>query len=730
MKLSPQWLREFVELRVDDRKLADDLTLAGIAVESVSGEGTSTVFEMEITTNRPDAMNHYGVARECSALYDLPLKAIEPVLSSTSAAKAASGAGSGGTAEAVPFPGTSGAKAQAQNESSDAALKALLHPKSPPAVSAEVAPFSIEIADKPGCARYTARIIRGVTIKHSPDAIAKRLLSVDQRPINNAADASNYTLWEMGHPTHAFDLDLLEGGMILVRRAFSGETLKTLDGVERKLSPEDLVIADARKPVALAGVMGGFETMITEKTKNVLIESAWFDPAAVRKSSRRHGLHTDASHRFERGADFGATALACGRVAERILEAAGGELQGEAIDAVERNLDQAPVSLRFSELRRILGEALSADEVLRILRRLGFELMPDPGEEPEFTVQIPSWRLDVEREIDLIEEVARLHGYDKFANTLPAYSGSVVDSPEKRKDEKVRSALLALGYNEAISLTFISHEDAEQFSAVPVIELANPLSEEASVMRTSMVPGMLNMLGYNLNRGSADVRLFESGNVFERAGAKAVELKRICIGAAGNALEPGVSQAGRQVSFFDLKGDVESLLRFFEHRTMYYDAHTAEYFHPGRSARAVMDGTTVAQFGQILPEIAGARKLRQDVFVAEVYLDRLYGHELRRVRYEALPRYPAVERDFSFVFADAVRFEQIAQAVTGLGMKELRGFVPVEIFRGGAVPAGKYSILLRATFQSGQRTLREEEVAQWSGEIVKGIEGLGGVLRG
>ncbi len=677
MKLSPQWLRDFVDLRVSDHQLADDLTLAGIAVESVSGEGESTVFEMEITTNRPDAMNHYGVARECSALYDLPLKPLE-----------------------LKLP-------QGVGKSS----------------------FKIEIADKEGCARYTAQVVRGVSIQASPGTIVQRLASVDQRAINSAADASNYTLWEMGQPTHAFDLDLLEGGKIVVRRAFSGERLKTLDGVERKLSPEDMVIADVRKPVALAGVMGGFDTMITEKTQNVLIESAWFDPVAVRKSSKRHGLHTDASHRFERGADFGATGLACARVAQRILEAAGGELQGEAIDAVARKLDLAPVSLRFSEVRRILGEALSVDEILRILRRLGFELMPDPGEEPEFTVQIPSWRLDVEREIDLIEEIARLHGYDKFASTLPAYSGSVVDSPNAQKDGKVRATLLALGYNEAISLTFISHEDAEQFSAVPVIELANPLSAEAAVMRTSMVPGMLNMLGYNLNRGSADVRLFERGNVFERLGAKAVEFGRICMGATGSAVEPGVNQAGRQLSFFDLKGDVESLLRVFEHGTVYYDAHTAEYFHPGRSARAVMDGTTVAQFGQVFPEIAGARKLRQDVFVAEIYLDRLYRHELRELRYKALPRYPAVERDFSFVFADAVRFEQIAQAVTGLGVKELRGFVPVEIFRGGAVPEGKYSILLRARFQSGERTLREEEVAEWSGGMVKGLERLGGVLR-
>ena len=342
----------------------------------------------------------------------------------------------------------------------------------------QVVPFPIEIANKDDCARYTARIIRGVTIKASPEPIAKRLLRVDQRPINNAADASNYTLWEMGHPTHAFDLDLLEGARIIVRRAFSGETLKTLDGVERKLSPEDLIIADAKKPIALAGVMGGFDTMITEKTKNVLLESAWFDPVAIRKSSRRHGLHTDASHRFERGADFGATSLACARVAQRILEWAGGQLHGGEIDVVARHLDQAPVELRPSEVRRMLGEALDVEEIVRTLRRLGFELMPEPATDPEFTVHIPSWRLDVEREIDLIEEIARLHGYDKFANTLPAYAGAVVELPDEKKDAKLRSSLLALGYNQAISLTFISHEEAEQFAHAPVIDLANPLSEE------------------------------------------------------------------------------------------------------------------------------------------------------------------------------------------------------------------------------------------------------------
>ena len=677
MKLSPNWLRDFVDLPVNYHRLADEITLAGVAVEGISGEGENTVFEMEITTNRPDAMNHYGVARECSALYDLPLKPIEPKL---------------------PKPEGK-------------------------------ADFAISIEDKEGCARYTARIIRGVTIKTSPDAIVRRLASVDQRAINNAADASNYTLWEMGHPTHAFDLDLLEGGKIIVRRARAGETLKTLDGVDRKLDPQDLIIADANKPVALAGVMGGFDTMITDKTKNILIESAWFDPTIVRKTAKRHGLHTDASHRFERGADYGATSLACARVAQRILESGGGQLRGDEIDAVARNIDQAPVELRVTEVHRILGKLLQVTEIIRILKRLGFDLVPEPDQELVFTANIPTWRLDVEREIDLIEEIARLHGYDKFTNTLPAYAGSVLELPNANKDQKLRSSLLGLGYNETVSLTFIAHEDAEQFSSMPVIELANPLSAEASVMRTSMVPGMLNMLAYNLNRGSGDVRLFESGNVFQMEQGTSKETKQICLGATGSGVAAGVHQPARALTFFDLKGDVEDLLHAFQFNSLQYDAQVAEYYHAGRAARAVMDGVMVAQFGQIHPDTAASRKLKQDVFIAEVYLATLYNYDLRHVCYRPLPRFPAVDRDFSFVFPDSVVFAKIGQAVKSLKLEQMRSFVAVEIFRGGNVAPGNYSILLRANFQSNERTLREDEVAKWSGQIMKALETLGGAQR-
>jgi phenylalanyl-tRNA synthetase beta chain len=289
--------------------------------------------------------------------------------------------------------------------------------------------------------------------------------------------------------------------------------------------------------------------------------------------------------------------------------------------------------------------------------------------------------------------------------------------------------LLALGYNEAVSLTFISHQDAEVFSSAPVDELANPQSEEASVMRSSLVPGMLNLLSYNLNRGADNVRLFEAGSVFEATGAATAEPKRICMGWTSPPSQPTQGWGTRDGGFFALKGDVENLLHPFQHKRLSFDAQAADYYHPGRSARALMDGTAVAQFGQIHPDIASARKLRQDALIAELYLDRLYARGLRVVRYEPLPRYPAVERDFSFIFDDGVAFDELDRTVTGLGLAELRSFVPVEIFRGGQVPADKYSLLLRARFQSAERTLREDEVGRWSAKIIKALEDLGGKLR-
>ena len=691
MRLLPNWIRDYVDLSADDSRLASDLTDVGIGVEGISGSEKDIVYEVEIGTNRPDAMNHYGVAREAAAIYDLPLKQ----------------------------------------------LSALSYQ---PSASTQPT-FPITVEEPSLCPRFSARVIRNTRIQPSPEKVAHRLQLLDQRPISNAVDATNYVLWEIGKPTHVFDADLLEGGRIIVRKARAGEKLKTLDGIERKLTTEDLVVCDAKKPVGLAGVMGGYDTMITEKTRNIVIESAWWDPGIVRKMSRRHALHTDASHRFERGADFESCPLSCDLVAHMILDSGGGELVGDVVDVVSKKMDQAPVLLRVSEVRRILGTGLDAGLIFRLLKRLGFNLIPEGQADAQFRVQIPSWRLDVEREIDVIEEIARLYGYNKFPNTLPSYSGAVIELPHTPIDAKLRERSLALGYNEAISLSFISHADAERFSSgSQVLELENPLSEEASVMRTSLVPGMLDMLAWNLNRDVSNARLFEMGSIYQRLEGERVEPRRLCLGSTlssvraslpvGGALDVSKGdQAAAAEAFRGFKGDVENLLALFGWGYASFEREASAYFHPGRSARAIMDAVVVAQFGQIHPEIAEARKLRQDVFVAEFDLEELYDLGMRRVRLSSLGKYPAVGRDFSFVFADEVPFVEMKKAIWELLITEVRDLQPIEIFRGGSIPDGRYSVLLRVRFQSKDRTLRDDELADWSRKIVDALSSLGGVQR-
>ena len=743
MRIIPSWLREFVDVPADDRQLAEDLTSVGIAVESVQEENGSTIFEMDLTTNRVDAMNHYGVAREASAIYNVPLKPVEPKLPKPKVRRSPPPNVSG------PIGMTSFAD-ELQN------------------VDVDAGSFPIVIEDPQGCARYTARIVRNVKIGASPANVVQRLELLGSRSINNVADATNYALNELGHPTHAFDLDLLEGGTIIVRRARAGEVLKTLDGVDRKLTAEDLVIADAKKPVALAGVMGGFDTMITERTKNVLIESAWFEPWTVRRMAKRHLMHTDASHRFERGADYGITPLACDRVAELILASAGGELNGERVDAIGRQLQRPPIPLRHSEIRRNLGVDIAESEVQRILSKLGFGVAPGQPSvaaagrvnvqndasvavatavDCDLTVQVPSWRLDVEREIDLLEELARIYGYNNFPNTLPAFLGGVVELPDEAKNVRVRETMLALGYNEAISITFISEQDARTFgdfenphpsrrslrgapaSKAAPLAVANPLSDESAFMRSSLLPGLLNIVSYNLNRGTNDVFAFEMGEIFEQIGDDRDERRHLGFVATGNIISKSVHSEAQPYTFFHMKGAIEKLLSAFQHGAVQFDTMVPAYLHPGRSARAVMDGDVVAYFGQVHPDQAAARKLRQDVYIAEVMLDRLYEHDLREPRYQRISKFPAVDRDFSFVFEDQVTFEQIHSAVAALGISEMQSFVPAEVYRGEKTGAGKYSVLLRAEFQSQEQTLRDDEVAQWSAQIVAKLESLGGLLR-
>jgi phenylalanyl-tRNA synthetase beta chain len=689
-----QWIRSYVPgLTMADRELAEALTLRGIAVEGIFdlGPGHGSLFEMDITTNRVDAMNHYGIAREAAAIVGHPLAPIDITL-----------------------------------------------PAFEPAGPIKV---SIEAPDL--CGRFTARALSQVRIQPSTGTVAERFALLQQKLISNAVDATNYVTLAIGQPTHVFDRDKLQGGIIL-RRARTGEKLRTLDGVERVLDAEDLVVADEQKAIGLAGVMGGWDTMITAETRNILVEAAWFDPASVRRSSKRHGLHTDASHRFERGADFNAPPIASALVSQLILKA-GGRAEGDLIDVVvpkgeSRTARRGAIALSHREVRRMLGatedgRGVEQETTVTVLQALGCGLQKTG--EGDYQVTLPSWRLDLEREIDLIEEIARVYGYNRFANTLPVFSGIVSELPHAGRETVIRQTLLALGWNEAISSTFCSATDAVTFASQPglTVAMGNPLNEEAGMLRPSLLPGMLNMLANNLNRNVSDAQLFEQGTVFSGGPERVDERPALALGAYGS-LWSSPEHAAQSIDFYDLRGAVEEILEKFAPRSIYFDTFSAGagitpgWLHPGRSARAVADGSTVAWFGQLNPAEAEQRKLRHSVYVGEIYLDRIYRLPLRQPIARELSRYQPVERDFSFVFADAVRWQSIAEALSNLHIAELTRFVPREIFRGGqAFPAGQYSILIRVTFQALERTLRDEELQSYSQAVIAALESLGGRQR-
>jgi phenylalanyl-tRNA synthetase beta chain len=705
MNILTKWIRSYLpELNVSDAQLAEDLTLRGVAVEGIfPASSGGSLFEMDITTNRVDAMNHYGIAREAAAIYGVELKPLTEEL--------------GAPVEAA--------------RAGDA--------------------FPVRIDAKDLCGRFTARVIRGVKVKPATGMIPEYFNAIGQKPISGPVDATNFGWLAMGQPTHVFDLDTIEGG-IVVRRAKAGERLRLLDGSEHTLTTDDLVIADERKALSLAGVMGGWDSRVTETTKNILVEAAWFDPGAIRASSRRHGLHTDASHRFERGADFNAAPVGNNLVTRLVVEQAGGGVVGPMTDVVVPELTAKTagrdrIVVRVQRVQRILGTTLE-DAVLaggrrvsglnesvveRVLTALGCELEPTRAVAGEYAVKLPSWRLDLEREIDLIEEVARVYGYNRFADTLPGWSGAVVKQPHAEQERAIRETLRGLGYSEAISSTFVSAEEAAAFgdAKAGAVAIGNPLSEEAGMLRPSLASGMARMLAHNLHRDVATVRLFEMGTVFTGSTCGVREATGLTIGATGGAAVSAL-HSGDDALIFEVKGALESLLGGFAGAVSFDTKGLPAWIAAGRGGRALLDGEPVAVFGELSGDEMQRRKLRQSCVVAEVTAQALLASPLRQPVARDLSRYQAVERDFSFVFPDSVRWNAIATAVDGLPIHELRSVRPVEIFRdtkGKAVPAGSYSLLLRVMFQSSERTLTEEELTGGSEKIVAALKVLGGTQR-
>src|SRR2546423_2593662 len=472
MFISHTWLRELAGTKSSAEDLRDRRTNVGLAVDAVAARGDDFILDVEVPSNRGDCLSHVGIARELAAIEETKAQSLKPKLQNT------------------------------DGKSADFA--------------------SVEIRDPDLCPRYAARIVRGVKVAPSPDWLVKKLEAIGQRPINNIADITNFVLNELGQPIHAFDLAKLEGKRIVVRRAARSETIKTLDGVERKLDEQMLVIADARKPVAVAGVMGGEDSQISTATSDVLIESAYFNASSVRRTAKLLGLNTEASHRFERGTDPEGVILAQERCVALICELAGGTATNDALDIYPNPPKAKTASLRPSRVETITSMKVHTEEMLRILQALGFDLQKQGDQTLTFVV--PSWRHDVAIEEDLVEEVARHTGYDQINSALPsASSAGEYHSTENRK-RALRSALKDRGYDEAINLSFIPH--ADQFQLIPLFEnaaavlLSNPRVEGPSEMRQTLLPGLLNSIENNINHGTREVCLFELGRIFADAGGE------------------------------------------------------------------------------------------------------------------------------------------------------------------------------------------------------------------
>jgi phenylalanyl-tRNA synthetase beta chain len=687
MRFSREWLADYVDLPEDSGELARRLTAAGLAVETVEATADGdTVLDVDVTTNRVDAMNHLGVAREIAVLYGAPLRAPDAEVS------------------------------EADGETAAA--------------------FRIAIDDPDLCSRYAARVIRGVAVRPSPDWLARRLSAIGQRPINNVVDVTNYVLWETGQPLHGFDLGKIAGATIRVRRARAGERLVTLDGAERALAPDMLVIADAQRPVALAGVMGGEATEVGPGTSDVLLESAWFEPRSVRSTAKALGMHTDACHRFERGVDPELQARAAARAAALIAEVGGGTVLAGAVDVrapdhAERHRPPA-IDLDLDRLDAFGGVAIPEGRAAAWLRGLGFGV--EEAAPRRLRVTVPSWRLlDVTEAADLYEEVLRVHGYDAVPSTLPALGEpDAPPTPRQLLRDRVREVLAASGYAEAINWAFQSPEEAAATAPLgstpeggaageePVV-VDNPVSELYSTLRRSLLPGLVAGARYNTRRGAESVRLFELGVAFgRRPGVEGVAgvVEReavgvVCGGAVGTPWE-----RRQELDLFDLKGAVEALA---DAAGVALEARPPEEsagilgLLPGAAAELWAGGRRAG----ILGRLAGAED-PFPLYVAELELAALEADPaaLRAARQvEPPPRLPGIEADLTLTHPTAVPWAEIAAAIRREAAPELRDFRLKVRYTGEGVPEGAVNTTVTFLYHGGERQLTQEEVNERQGAL-------------
>lgn len=669
MKVSYKWLKEFVDIPDAPAQLGARFTSVGLAVDALDAVGDDAVFELDVATNRPDCLSHLGVAREVAAIYETGLR--KPKVDMRESEK---------RAEEV---------------------------------------FSISVSDPDLCARYCGRYIEGAKIGPSPDWLKARLELLGVRSINNVADVTNYVMLELGQPLHAFDAAALGGRQIIVRRAEIEEKMTTLDGVERQLNPSMLVIADANRAVAVAGIMGGAETEISSTTQNVLLESANFNALSIRKTSRALGLSTEASYRFERGADVEMARFACDRAAAMIQDLAGGRIYRDVID-VYPGLDKPAVAtLRRQRIETFLGARVEDRIVQGIFQRLGFRVTDTTD---GWSVEVPSHRVDIAREEDLLDEIARHHGFDKFPATLPAWSGFGSGRPMEAEVHLLRSRLAAAGYSEVMTMAFSNFVDEQRFRpGVEPVKLLNPMAGDEAILRTSLIPSMLRTIQWNLNRGIRDIQLYEFGKSYTTSG----ESRALMLAATGAVRAKSVHETQREVNFYDIKGDVEDLLDTYNVHVTPNDEAPPAYYHPGRAVRC---GDLVV-FGELHPEYAEAFKLRHRVYLAEIDLAMLLASKRSR-SIAKIPKFPSIRRDFSLLLNKGTRYAQVHESVLALKISELIRVEPFDRLESGSFPESKYGLAISITYQSPERTLTDEEIENFDKKILNSLkERLGAELR-
>jgi phenylalanyl-tRNA synthetase beta chain len=678
MLLSYNWLRDLTGTRLSPEEIRERLTNVGLAIDAVEQRGDDFVLDVEVPSNRGDCLSHVGLAREVAVIEKSQVSSPKSQVSKT-----------GG-------------------KTSDLS--------------------SVEILDPDLCPRYAARIVRGARIAPSPEWLTTKLEAIGQRPINNVADITNYVLHEMGQPLHAFDLAKLEEKRIVVRRARRGETIKTLDGVERKLDEQMLVIADAKRAVAVAGVMGGEDSEISNTTTDILIESAYFNPASVRRTAKLLGLNTEASHRFERGIDPEGVIRAQERCVGLICELAGGTATEDALDVYPQPFKARDATLRPPRVEAITSLRVETEEMRRILTALGFELKEQDGASLRFTV--PSWRHDVTIEEDLVEEVARHTGYDQIQTALPsASSAGEYHSTESRK-RALRLLLAARSYDEAIGFSFIERTD--DFEVLPALSatggasvvLTNPIIEEASQMRQTLLPGLLKSVQHNINHGNRNVCLFEIGRVFAAQQQRELPTEReaLALVATGGVMLEDRAESDRELDFYDLKGALEASIEAINLPPLDFAASEPKHLRAGQAAVIRMGSSTVGSIGRLSEAVAGEYKLRQPVFVAEVDLTALLELKELPVLYSPLPRFPSIVRDVSLLVARKFTARELIRAVSE---QQPRHFVKTEFvgtYEGAGIPDDKRSVTIRIEYRADDGTLRDEEVDEIHWPVIEALK--------